>query len=97
MQRILDDPAEAPIDEKLRATLRFLRKMTREPDALGPDDARAVLATGVSRAALYDAIHVAYLFNIYDRLADTLGWQVPPEGDRSYAKAADNLLSRGYQ
>lgn len=70
--------------------------MTLTPDALTPEDARTVLATGVSRDALLDAIHVAYLFNIYDRLADTMGWQVPPEGDGSYQAAADNLLSRGY-
>lgn len=97
MAAALDDPETAPIDEKVRATLRFLRKMTLEPQALGPDDARAVLATGVSKDALRDAIHVAFLFNVYDRLADSMGWHVPPEGDGSYRAGADNLLSkRGY-
>lgn len=94
--RVLDDPETAPIDERLRATLRFVRKMTRSPADLGPDDARTVLATGVSKKALYEAIQVAYLFNIYTRLADVMGWQVPPEGDGSYAAGAKNLLTRGY-
>jgi alkylhydroperoxidase family enzyme len=95
--KVLADYTTAPIDERLRATLGFLRKMTLEHDALGPDDARAVLATGVSREALADAINVAYLFNIYDRLADTLGWDVPALGSGFYESSAKRLLARGYR
>ena len=68
MKKVLDDPRTAPIDPKLRATLAFLEKMTRSPSELTADDARAVLALGVSKAALADAIYVASTFNIYDRL-----------------------------
>lgn len=95
MWKVLDDPdaAESP---KVRATLRFLRKMTLEPEALGPEDARAVLAEGVSKRALMDAVHVAYLFNIYDRMADTMGWDVPAIDSGAYESSADNLLKRGY-
>ena len=93
---MLADPETAAIDERLRATLRFLRKMTRTPDELGPADARAVLSAGATKKALYEAIQVAYLFNIYTRLADVMGWEVPPEGDGSYVAGAKNLLSRGY-
>ncbi len=93
---MLADETTAPIRAELRATLGFLRKMTLEPQALGPEDARAVLAAGVTRQALADAIHVAYLFNIYDRLADAMGWDVPEEGGGYYQAAAKRLLSRGY-
>ena len=55
-----------------------------------------MLATGVSREALAEAVHVAYLFNIYDRLADSLGWDVPPAADGSNVAGARNLLRRGY-
>lgn len=96
MRKALEDPATAPLSDRVRATLAFLAKMTRDPAGLGPDDARAVLATGVTKADLLDAIHVAYLFNVYDRLADTMAWHVPDEGDGSYANAAKMLLSRGY-
>lgn len=95
MERALLDPATAGLAEPLVATLGFLKKMTLTPDDLGPDDALAVLRTGVSPEALRDAIHVAYLFNVYDRLADTMGWHVP-EGEGAYAAGAKNLLSRGY-
>jgi alkylhydroperoxidase family enzyme len=95
-RQVLEDVATAPIDEKLRATLGLLRKMTLEPEALGPGDVRAVLALGVSRQAVTDAIHVAYLFNIYDRLADTLGWDVPAQESGYYQAAARRMLRRGY-
>ena len=93
---MLDDFESARIDAKMKATLRFLRKMTLEPQALTPDDARAVMATGVDREALTHAIHVAYLFNIYDRLADAMGWEVPPVTSGYYKVAAKRLLTRGY-
>jgi alkylhydroperoxidase family enzyme len=94
---VLDDFESAQIDAKLKATLRFLRKMTLEPQALTPDDARAVLATGVDREALTHAVHVAYLFNIYDRLSDAMGWDVPDKASGAYQATAQRLLKRGYQ
>jgi alkylhydroperoxidase family enzyme len=94
---VLDDFEAAPIRPQLRATLRFLKKMTLEPDALTRDDAASVRATGVDDQALRDAIHVAYLFNIYDRLADAMGWHVPDPSSGSYVATARRLLRRGYQ
>jgi len=94
---VLDDLESAPIDAKLKATLRFLRKMTLDPHALTPDDARAVLEAGVDREALTHAIHVAYLFNIYDRLADAMGWDVPDTALGAYQASAQRLLKRGYR
>lgn len=71
--------------------------MTLEPDGLGPDDVRPVLALGVSRQAVADAMNVAFLFNVYDRLADTMGWDVPPESSSFWKSSAKMLLSRGYK
>jgi hypothetical protein len=53
-----------------------------------------VLATGVTREAIRDAFYVAFLFNTYDRLADTLGWELPDES--YYPKAGQRLLKKGY-
>ena len=94
MQQVLADFRTARIDEKLRATLALLEKLTLTPDALLPADVRPVLALGVSREALVDAFYVAFLFNTYDRLADTLGWELPDR--RYYPKAGQFLLKRGY-
>lgn len=94
MKPVLDDYRTAPIDEKLRATLGLLETFTLRPGQLGPGDVRAVLGTGVTREAIRDAFYVAFLVNTYDRLADTLGWELPEE--QYYLKAAPFLLKKGY-
>jgi hypothetical protein len=53
-----------------------------------------VLAAGVTREAIRDAFYVAFLFNTYDRLADTLGWELPEPA--YYPKAGEFLLKKGY-
>ena len=57
-------------------------------------DAAAVLSTGVTEEALVDAIHVAALFNMIDRLADSLGWNVP--SDEAFLARAQAMLESGY-
>ena len=95
MRLILDDYRTAAIDEKLRAMLGLLETFTLRPNELGADAIRAVLNAGVTREAIRDAFYVAFLFNTYDRLADTLGWELPDE--RYYAKAGQFLLKKGYR
>jgi alkylhydroperoxidase family enzyme len=82
------------VEEPLRATLGFLEKLTLRPEALSARDAETVLAAGVSREALVDAIHVAALFNMIVRLADSFGWHVPP--DREFAVRAEASLGSSY-
>ena len=94
MQPILDDYRTAPIGDALRAMLGLLETFTLRPDDIGPGDVRAVLAAGVSREGVRDAFYVAFLFNTYDRLADTLGWELP--AGRYYEKAGRFLLKKGY-
>jgi hypothetical protein len=48
----------------------------------------------VSRDALVDAIHVAALFNMITRLADSLGWDVPTFDE--FHVRADRMLASGY-
>ena len=69
--------------------------MTVAPGELVPADADAVLAAGVSREALVDAIHVCALFNTIVRLADALGWAVPPP--EAFAARGRVLLESGYK
>jgi alkylhydroperoxidase family enzyme len=84
------------VDEKLRATLGLLKKMTLDHASLGPEDVRAVLRAGVSKQAVADAMEVAFLFNVYDRLADAMEWDVPPIAGGYYQVAAHRLLTHGY-
>jgi alkylhydroperoxidase family enzyme len=75
--------------------LGLLEKSTLQHEQLIASDVREVLAAGVTREAIRDAFYVAFLFNTYDRLADTLGWQLP--NPRYYPKAGQFLLKKGYR
>lgn len=91
---MLHDVRTAPVDERLRATLLFLEKLTLEPEQVGTDDIASLRSAGVSDAAIEDAVHVCALFNIYDRMADSLGFHVP--GAREFEMAAGAMLRYGY-
>ena len=94
MRRVLEDYRTAPIGERVRAMLALLETFTLSPDQLSGVRIREALAAGVTREAIRDAFYVAFLFNTYDRLADTLGWELP---DASYyPKAGRFLLKKGY-
>jgi alkylhydroperoxidase family enzyme len=84
----------APVAPELRATLAFLEKLTLDPASVSQADAEAVRAAGVSDDALVDAIHVCALFSMIVRLADSLGWDVPPFDE--FAARADEMLASGY-
>jgi hypothetical protein len=74
--------------------LGLLEIFTLRHQQLSASDILPVLAAGVTREAIRDAFYVAFLFNTYDRLADTLGWELPDAG--YYLKAGQRLLKKGY-
>jgi AhpD family alkylhydroperoxidase len=90
----LSDLETAPIEEPLRATLRMLRKLTRE-HAVDADDMCAVLAAGVSREQIEDALAVCFTFNTVDRLSRAFGFFV--SGPKAFEAGAKFLLARGYR
>jgi alkylhydroperoxidase family enzyme len=95
MRQIRDNYKTARISEKLRAMLALLETFTLHPEQMTPEKVRVAMAAGLSKDAIRDAFYVAFLFNTYDRLADTLGWELPERG--YYLKAGQRLLSHGYR
>ncbi len=91
---VLADLETAPIEEPLRATLRMLRKLTRE-STVSSDDMRAVLAAGVSREQIEDALAVCFAFNTTNRLADAFEFSMLE--DKGFEAGAKYLLARGYR
>jgi uncharacterized peroxidase-related enzyme len=91
---VLADLEAAPIEEPLRVTLRMLRKLSHE-QRVGADDMRALLAAGVSRAQIEDALAVAVAFNTMNRLADAFDFSVP--GPKAFEAGAKYLLAHGYR
>ena len=94
VEAVLADWRTAPIDQKLRATLAFLEKLTLTPAEVRPADVAPLRAAGVSDAAIEDAIHACVLFNVYDRMADSLSFHLP--GPDGYAASGRSLMKRGY-
>lgn len=91
---MLADYTTAPISEALRATLGLLRKVTRDHANVTADDLRAVLAAGVSKQQIRDALNVAWAFNVITRLADAFEFEVGPRA--AFDVGAKMLLTRGY-
>lgn len=91
---VLEDWRRAPVREPLRLMLGFLEKLTLEPDRITAEDVAPLRAAGLSDAAIEDALHVNALFNIYDRLADALEFDIPAAD--SFEMGAAILLKRGY-
>lgn len=94
MRAVVDDWRTAPLDAKLRATLGFLEKLTLYPNDVRPADIAPLRAARISDEAIEDAINVCALFNIYDRMADALGWWLPDAA--GYDASGRNLMKRGY-
>jgi alkylhydroperoxidase family enzyme len=68
--------------------------MTLHPDDLRADHVTRLIDAGVSDAGVVDALYVGFLFNLIDRVADSLGFEVVSA--ERFDKGADRLLSHGY-
>ena len=94
-EAVLHDWRTAPIEEPLRTTLQLLEKLTLSPADIGPEDAASARSAGVGDEALRDAIYVCALFNLIDRVADALGFHVPPAD--GFTASTRALLKHGYR
>jgi len=79
----------------VKATLALLTKVTRDHANLTAADFAPVLAAGVSRAAILQALDVAWAFNVITRLADAFEFHVGERGE--FDAGAKGLLTRGYR
>ncbi len=69
----LADGENSPLRPEARAMLEFVGKMVRDPDGLAPGDADEVRAAGVTAEAFDEAVWVATLFNVINRVMNTVG------------------------
>jgi alkylhydroperoxidase family enzyme len=91
---ILADHRTAAISPALRATLDLLQKVTLASADVSAADVDAVRAAGVSDAAIEDALAVCFGFNVIDRVADSLGFDLPPR--EVHHMYAERFLAEGY-
>jgi uncharacterized peroxidase-related enzyme len=88
---LLDDVETAPVEDRLRALLRFVGKLTTSPARVSSADADAVLAAGWEEHALHDAVSVCGLFSFMNRLVNGLGITA----DDGYVELSGNRLAEG--
>ena len=91
---LLADPETAEVDDRMRPLLAYARKLTTLPARLTGADVEAVLAAGWDEDALYHAIQVTGLFNLFNRLVEGAGVDFSYTDGGAAPNAAD--LSSSY-
>lgn len=73
VQELLDDLETANVDPKLRPILEYVKKLSVLPPKLTSQDAQKVWDAGWDEDALFEAIEVAGLFNMMNRIIEGSG------------------------
>jgi uncharacterized peroxidase-related enzyme len=94
VDRVLAGGEAASVSERARAVLPFLEKLTVSPDQVERADVERLRAAGIGDAAIADAIYVAMLFSMYNRIVDAIGCETPSA--KQLHGASRMLLALGY-
>lgn len=89
----LSDIGSAPVEERFKPVLRYVRKLTLTPAAIEPADAQPVYRAGWSEKALVDAVTVCALVGFINRILDGLSAWSP---DETHEANGRNLAEGGY-
>ena len=65
---------EQPLDARVAAGLDLVEKATMQREDVGPEDIPRARAGGLSDVAIADALHVAFVFNLINRVANAFGF-----------------------
>ena len=78
----------------MKTALELIRRLTLEAEDFGKADVDAARGAGLSDQAIIDAAEVCAMFNIIDRIADAMSFEVlSAEG---FARGARTLRRFGY-
>ena len=92
---VLDNWETAPVSDRLRSVLGFLQKLTLNPQQVAAADIAAMHSSGVSEKAIEEAIYVCFAFNVMDRLADALDFDIPTP--QQFKQGGRFLYKLGYK
>ena len=93
VEKLVADPATAPVDERLKPLLRYVLRLNDVPHQVTQADVDAVLAAGWDEAALLYANLVCGFFNLMNRWVEGTGIEPDPEA----VEGAGRFLSeQGY-
>lgn len=104
LAHLLDNPATAPVAERMKPVFCYVRKLTETPAKITETDVAAFFAAGWGDRALHDAVAVCALFNCMNRLVEGFGisasadyYQVSAErlaSDHGYAALSEILRNQ---
>jgi len=87
VEKIVSDPAGAPVAAKLKPVLAYVKKLTLTPTQIAQADADAVFAAGWDEKALHDVIAVTARMNFMCRIVEGYGFTpMTPEVARHRAE-----------
>ncbi len=94
LDALLHDVETAPVDDRIKGLLRYVKKLTLHPSRVVEQDAHLAYEAGVSEGELHDAVTICALFSLYNRLLDGHGIA----GDRKAFENGAGMLKRfGYR
>ena len=91
--QVLQDPETAPIPEKDRVLLCFVKKITFDSSSISAEDMKPLHAAGWDDDAIFYTITTCALFNFYNRWISSTG--VPAMSDEMH-RWQGKLLAKGY-
>ena len=73
LESLLVDIESAPVEDKLKPILHYVKKLNQLPSRIVAADAEAVYDAGWGEQALYEAVQVCALFNMMNRIIEGTG------------------------
>lgn len=94
LKALLDDVDGAPIDDKFKPIMRYVRKVTLTPAQVVQADIDAITAAGWKEKTVVDALSIASAFAAFNRLMDGAGIPGVPEDSR--VNTTQFMYTKGY-
>jgi uncharacterized peroxidase-related enzyme len=91
---VIQDLESSSIDDKQKALLRFVRKVTLAPASITVADTCELNAAGWDDDAIFYAISACALFNFYNRWVSASG--VHPVSDEAFKRLGSRMATAGY-
>lgn len=94
LSSLTEDLATAPIEEKWRVLLRFIKKLTEQSSRITRRDVQGVLDAGWDEETFHYAVLVCCRFNFMNRLVDAFGLE--PYTPAEAKERSEKLVTEGY-
>jgi uncharacterized peroxidase-related enzyme len=92
---VVEDPATAPISDKLRALLRIAEQVQEGGRCVTEEAVAAARAEGATDVEIHDTVLIAAAFCMFNRYVDGLATWAPADRE-DYAESGRMIVDHGY-